>query len=99
MPTKYKLYTVEEDGKTFHEEFYTKKQLLRYKMKNDEEVSLFECAERMVFAFNRGTKSKRGFTENKRYAYKLEKVTVQVLGSEAYYGLNISSSMCEAEFK
>lgn len=95
MPTKYKLYTVEEDCKTFHEEFYTKADLLKHCVNLEEDITLFECAERMVYKFNRTLKE----GELKRYAYKLEKVTVRVLGSEAYYGLNISEQMCAPEFK
>jgi len=95
MPKKFKVYTVEEDTQTFHEEFYKKKELVKYKIDPDEDIDLFECAERMVNKFNR-TLNKG---ENKRYVYKLEEVTVRVLGSEAYYGLNISEDMCKPEFK
>ena len=92
MATKYKLYAIDENGKE-HREFYTKKELEKYQLPN-EELNLFECAERMIFAFNRGVDEE----EDKRYCYKLEKVSVQVLGSEPYYGLNVSEEMCRAEF-
>jgi hypothetical protein len=95
MATKYKLYTVEEDRQTFHEEFYSLKDLNKFKIQPDEDIDLFECAERMVNKFNRSLQK----GENKRYAYKLEKVTVRVIGSAPYYGLNISQEMCEPEFK
>lgn len=90
--TKYKLYTAQEDGKTLTE-FYSKKDLDRFKYEDSD--TLFECAERMAYKFNRGVKD----GEQKRYAYKLEKVTVEVLGKEEYYGMNISSQMYEPEFK
>lgn len=92
MATKYKLYAIEESGKE-HREFYTKKELEKYQLPN-KELNLFECAERMVYEFNRGVSKE----EDKRYCYKLEKVSVQVLGSEPYYGLNVSEEMCKAEF-
>ena len=95
MPKKYKAYMIEEDGKTVHEEFYSKKELNKHKIDPDEDIDLFECAERMVNRFNRSLQE----GEEKRYLYKLEEVTVRVIGSEAYYGLNVSQSMCEPEFK
>lgn len=94
MKTKYKLYLADEEGELY-EEFYTKRELVHFKIDKTEDISLFECAERMVHKFNRSLKE----GESKRYAYKLERVTVTVLGSYPYYGLNISLSMCEPEFK
>lgn len=94
MPTKYKLYTIEEDCRTVHQEYYSKADLVKHKTNPDEDIDLFECAERMVHRFNWTLKD----GERKRYAYKLEKVTVRVLGSEEYYGLNVSPEMCEPEF-
>lgn len=67
-------------------------------MEKSEDIDLFECAERMVNKFNR-QKPKRGNQIVKRYAYKLEKVSVNVIGSFPYYGLNISNDMCKPEFK
>lgn len=93
MAVKYKLYTAEENGNTL-KEYFTKKELLQYKITKDEEITLFECAERMVGKFNRTVKE----GERKRYAYKLEKVTINVLGSEVYYGLNVSNEMTKPEF-
>ncbi len=96
MAVKYKLYSIEENGK-IHEEFYTKKELEQHRQEVDE--NLFECAEHMVFAFNSSIKRRRGNEQPKRFAYKLEKISVNVIGSEPYYGLNVSSDMCEPEFK
>ena len=92
MATKYKLYIATESG-DLTTEFYTKKELEKHRY--DESESLFELAERMVYKFNRYEKDQT----KKRYAYKLEKVSVVVLGSEQYYGLNISTEMCNPEFK
>jgi hypothetical protein len=93
MATRYRLYYIEEEGRKTFIETVTKKQLLKFKF-DSEEINLFELAERMMAKFNRGVAK----GESKRYAYKLEKVTVQVIGSQPYYGLNISTEMCEAEF-
>lgn len=92
MPIRYKLYTIEEGGKEYRE-WYTKKQLQKYQLPEGG-LSLFECAERMVFKFNRSIRD----SEKERFAYKLEKVSVSVVGSEAYYGLNVSQEMCDPEF-
>ena len=86
----YKLYTATERGDYF-EEYYTKQELLKFKMEEDWE--LFECAEYMVSAFNRGEKD----VTQKRYAYKLELLTIEVVGSNQFYGLNISAEMYQAE--
>lgn len=94
MPTRYKLYTIEEDRATIHKELYTKSELEKFKVIPSEDIDLFECAERMVGRFNR-TLRDGGL---KRYAYKLEKVSVQVIGSEEYYGLHVSPEMCKPEF-
>lgn len=66
--TKYKLYIVEEDGITFHEEFYERSELLKFKFSDEEDVDLYELASRMVNRFNRTLSE----GEQKRYAYKLE---------------------------
>lgn len=92
MPTKYKVYSIEISGKEHHE-LYTKKEIEQFQL-DDESLTLFECAERMVSQFNRRVENQ----EDKRYCYKLEKVSVQVLGSEAYYGLNVSNEMCKPKF-
>lgn len=89
--TKYKLYTAQEDGSIL-KEFFTKKEIEKFRTEDDQ--TLFECVESMVFKFNAGIRD----VEKKRYAYKLEKVTVEVIGSQEYYGLNIGSEMCEPEF-
>ena len=45
MPKKYKAYMIEEDGKTVHEEFYSKKELNKHKIDPDEDIDLFEWHE------------------------------------------------------
>jgi len=74
MAVKYKLYLVHEND-TYSTEFYSKKELESYKTDKDEDIDLFECAERMVNKYNR-QKVIRGNETVKRYAYKLEKVSV-----------------------
>lgn len=92
MPIRYKLYLATKSGELMTE-FYSKKELERYRKEDSE--NLFECAEHMIFRFNRNLDD----DEEKRYAYKLEKVSVRVIGIEPYYGLNISDDMCKPEFK
>lgn len=38
MATKYKLYTIEEDKKTIHKEFYTKKEIEKFNTNDDDKV-------------------------------------------------------------
>lgn len=94
MPIKYKLYTATERGQYF-EEFYSKPELEKHKIEPDEDIDLFECASRMVNRFNRTLRE----GEDSRYAYKLEKISVRVIGSFAFSGLGVSHEMCEPEFK
>lgn len=88
---KYKLYTVTNNG-IYLKEYFSKSEIEKFR--TEDEQTLFECAENMIYKFNRGC-----LTEcEKRYVYKLEKVTVRVIGSQEYYGLNIGSADCEPEF-
>ncbi|MTB53025.1 hypothetical protein [Lewinella sp. W8] len=94
MPTKYKLYYATNGGE-YGEEFYSKADLMKHNYAEEgEDVDLFECAGFMLDRFNRKAEYSK-----KRHCYKLEKVTVRVLGSYPFYGLNVSEAMCEPEFK
>lgn len=88
----YKAYYAEEDNNDIITEFFQGSSLKRFVQDFPDSGNYFEALE--YFIYNVYNKK----NTVKRYPYKLEKITVELIGSQDFYGLGISPKMCEIEF-